>query len=984
MGLRLEVMTKGTIDAVSEGLVPRPIRVYNINDDSLTPEEIIRIKSLLADPVVDISGSPVLAELPSETTVIEMSLKPGVNDPEGKETKRAIENILGREIGDISFAKQFLYKGQLSEEEYMKLKRQIGNPSVINEFIRFNYQNWDPNVGVGFHFPKVDLPAVKPFTYTLTKSGFVIDNATTEEQLMAISGERYLALNLEEMLTIKNHKWDDAKRKSVGLGTMPTDAEIECLAQTWSEHCIHKKFNGKWIYTSEDPNDESGLVPITDSVFKSIIKKSTETIAQKIDWLVSVFEDNAGVIKLNEKYNIAHKVETHNHPSTLDPFAGADTGTGGVIRDNKSTGRGMTPVSSQYAFRTPHPDSYKDLPPEILSPAKILQGIVAGVEDYGNKMGIPTMCGNVFIDDSWLKCGVYVGCVSVAPAEINGVLTHTKEIKSGYIGLSLGGKVGKDGIHGATGSSISLDIGAETRKDVNQSVQIGDPITEKGVFEVMDILERLCLVEATQDCGAGGWNSAIGELSQLSNGAVMDLTHAPEKYKGLTGWEKVISEAQERMVVVIKPENIARVLEICKHNNVEATQIAVFNDSGYYHVLDQNQTIVYLPVEFMHRGLPQMTIKAHYKPCENKEPELPNLENLTETFHKLIGAPNMQIYDWIMTRYDHEVQGGSLIKPIVGVGRGKSDAVAYRPVLGEKEVVIESLGSNPWQGDIDAYHMGKNNVVDAIGKIIAAGGSLEKIVFNGNTTCAKPEDDENVAAQVMRMLKGAADAEIAFGAPTISGKDSTSMERKYKSTVTGKEINVKAKAELLMSGLGIIKDDSTLTTCDFKLPGDLIYIVGETKDELGGSEYYLLHNETGRNVPKSDLMQLKSRYLAVENAIKSGLVHSSQYISKGGLGFTIANSVIAGDLGADILLDSIDEGLGRADKLLFSETTGRFIVTVHGSKQKEFEEKMRGHYTKAIGIVNSGKEFSVEYNFNSIVSTNVDILREKNKGEIRY
>jgi len=978
MGLRLEVMTKGAIDAVSEGLIPRPIRVYNINDDSLTAGEIEAVKNLLADPVVDIFGSPVLAELPHETTVIEMSPKPGVNDPEGKETKRAIENILGREIGDISFAKQFLYKGQLAEEEYEKLKKQIGNP-LINEFIQINYQNWNPKVGVGFHFPKVELPVIKPFEY--------INIWTTDESLMRLSEDRKLALNLEEMKTIVNgfrNEESSKTRKGMGLQSLPTDAELEALAQTWSEHCIHKKFNGKWIYTSEDLNDESGLPHVTDSIFKSIIKKTTYDIMNNIDWVVSVFDDNSGVIKLNDRNNLAHKVETHNFPSTLDPFGGANTGIGGDIRDNKSTGTGSRPCTDQFAFRVPHPNSYTDLPPDILSPAKILQGIVSGVEDYGNKMGIPTMCGNVLIDDGWLKCGVYVGCVSVVPAEINGKLTHTKEIKPGYIGLSLGGKVGKDGIHGATVSSTSQSSNAEKDFQVNQAVQIGDPITEKGVFEVMEILQALGYIEATQDCGAGGWNSAIGELSQLSNGAVMDLTHVPEKYKGLTGWEKLISEAQEREIVVIKPENLARVLEICRHNNVEATNFAVFNDSGYYHVLDQNQTIVYLPVEFMHRGLPQMTIKAHYKPCENKEPELPNLENITGTLHKLVSAPNMQIYDWIITRYDHEVQGGSLIKPIVGIGRGKSDAVAYHPILGEKEVVIETIGSNPWQGDIDAYHMGKNNVVDAIGKIIAAGGSLEKIVFNGNTTCAKPEEDENVAAQVMRMLKGAADAEIAFGAPTISGKDSTSMERKYKSTVTGKEVNVKAKSELLMSGLGVIKDDSTLTTCDFKLPGDLIYVVGETKDELGASEYYLLHNETGRNVPKSDLMEIKSRYLAVENVIKSGLVHSAQYLSKGGLAFAIANSAIAGDLGVDISLDMTDDGLGKADKLLFSETTGRFIVTVHGSKQKEFEEKMRGHYVKPIGVVRHDKNFSVEYKCNSIVSTDVDILREKNKGEIRF
>lgn len=1053
MGHRIEILTKGSTDFSAEGLASSPhVRVYNINDNTLTIDEIAEIERLFADPIVDLATSDrsVLLTTPYEegrldvpTHLIEMSPRPAVSDPEGEEAKEAIERVIGREIGGVSYANQFLWRGDLNENIFAGLRKGLGNP-VINEFRRTEIQEWDPLKGIPFHFPSVDLPKVPAFSY--------LDIHVSDQLLMRMSDDRLLALNLEEMTTVKNQFNNPVfteERASVGLGSRPADAEMECLGQTWSEHCCHKKFNALWEYTSDDPNDEAGLPFLTDSVFKSIIVAATEKISENRGFLVSVFEDNAGVIRLNDRWNISHKVETHNHPTSLDGYGGAGTGIGGVIRDNKSTGTGMRLVSCQYAYRHALPGDYLDLPYKIQSPARTLETVISGVEDYGNRMGIPTACGNLMFGRGWLKPAVYVGGVAVAKAEINGRKTHLKDVKPGYIALNIGGRVGKDGIHGATGSSDSLDADAEESEQLEQSVQIGNPIVEKGVFEVMNYLQELDLIEAAQDCGAGGWNSAVGELAGLLNeteqkryelqsafkekgitkesslderfalaapiidlekkaspfndalkesitsgeifsreshgkgGVVMDLTHAPEKYAGLEGWEKLISEAQEREVIVIKPENLDRILEICKHNNVEATQIAEFNDSGFYHVKDQDKTMVYLPMDFLRKGLPQWRIQAHWKPPELEEPSLPVLEDLTDSLLSLVGQPNMQIFDWISTRYDHEVQGGSLIKPLVGLGRGRSDAIAYQPILTEKEVVIESLGSNPWQGDIDAYHMGKNNVVDAVGKIIAAGGSLDKITFNGNTTCPKPEKDPNVAAKVIRMLKGAADAEIAFGTPTISGKDSTSMERDYKSTETGEDVYVKAKTELLMSGLGVIPDDSTLTTCDFKLPGDVVYVVGDTRDELGASEFYLMHDETGKNVPKSDLQEIKERYLAMTDVIKQGIVHSSHYLGKGGLGFALANSSIAGDLGVEVNLDpTIKGGVVDRVKQLFSETTGRFLVTVHHSQQEAFEKAMQGQYVERIGNVRADSQFNISYNGKEIVKTDVNTIRKENKGKI--
>jgi phosphoribosylformylglycinamidine synthase len=1073
-GHRIEVFTQGGIDFLGRGDITRvPIKVYVIDDATLTPVELRTIQGLVTDPITDISSidSPVNSVVPKGSVIIERSLKPGVTDPEGEQTRAVIERELGRQIGPVSTGRQYLHVGDMDETQYALFRKKKGSP-VINDFIRADSQpsrnllrrgmdHWwtratkkfygEGNPGIGFHFPHADQPIPPVFEY--------LDFNVSNQQLEKISEERELSLNLEEMTAIKDQFFDTeflkARKEVAGLDAMPTDAEAEAIAQTWSEHCCHKKFNAIWEYTSLDPHDEADIPKVTNSVFNSIIRSATEQIISQQDdpYVVSVFSDNAGVVTLDREgnYTFAHKVETHNFPSSLEGFGGANTGTGGVIRDPMSTGKFMDPCLSQYAFCVAPPDYYSDLSIDIQSPGRTLETVVAGVEDYGNKFGIPTSCGKVQIDPGWLKCAVYVGCGAVNKARTkNRRLNHVKEIKSGYIALSLGGGVGKDGIHGATASSTDIGAGAEAKESINQSVQIGNPIVEKCVAEVMKILNEKDYIEASQDCGAGGWNSAVGELTgllqeieqtrykiqehfaskgvvqgdslerklevasevvdfdktiykpylhtledeiesgemftRLSNGKggiVMDLTHVREKYKGLMAWEKLISEAQEREVIVVKPEKLKEVLEICRHYNVEATKLGIFNDTGNYHVIDQDVSVVFLPTEFLHRGLPQMKIKAEWEPPELSEPDLEVPDDITEWFHKMLGRPNIQNYDWIRTRYDHEVGGGSCLKPLVGKGRGTSDATASNPILERPEVVIESLGSNPWQGDIDTYHMGRNNVVDAIGRIVAAGGSLEKIFFNGNTTCPKPEQDPYIAAQVMRMLRGSADAEIAFGTPRISGKDSTSMQRDYESTEgRGKQV-VKAKPDLLMSGIGIVDNDSTITSCDFKIADDRIYVIGKTRDELGASEYYQMHDEIGKNVPKSDFLEIRAQYQALESAIKQGFVNSAQYIGKGGLAEALSRCSLAGDIGALVELSQIDEGLGRADKILFSESTGRFVVSVNPSKREQFEKAMEKVYCQEIGRVYEERDFKAIYESQSVIDSNVDVMRKENMGEIR-
>jgi len=347
-----------------------------------------------------------------------------------------------------------------------------------------------------------------------------------------------------------------------------------------------------------------------------------------------------------------------------------------------------------------------------------------------------------------------------------------------------------------------------------------------------------------------------------------------------------------------------------------------------------------------------------------------------------IGQPNLQSYSWIFERYDHEVQGGSVLKPIVGLGRGKSDAIAYHAVLGQPEVVIETWGSNPLQGDIDTYHMGRNNIVDAIGRVVAAGGSLDRIYFNGNAMCPPPQKDTLDAAKTLRMVKGVGDAELMFDAPTISGKDSPSMQREYISTKDNKTKVVKGQHEMLMSALAIIPDSSTITSPDFKLPGDYIFVVGKTNNELGASEWYRRHSAIGNTVPCSNLQEIRQQYANLEKAIHAGFVHSAQYVAKGGLAAALTNSSLAGDLGYEIDIGTIDEEIGRPEVLLTSETTGRFVVSVSPNNTESFKKLMGRTYVRKIGNVRNNKYITINYNERTIVQTDVPELRSYNKGGI--
>ncbi|HTX43661.1 MAG TPA: AIR synthase-related protein, partial [Methanocella sp.] len=534
-----------------------------------------------------------------------------------------------------------------------------------------------------------------------------IDLDVSDKELMDISRKGTLALSLEEMRRIRDYFKEPAvleARKKVGLSDKPTDVELESLAQTWSEHCKHKIFNAHIDYY------EDGKKEAIDSLFNTYIQGSTSEIAKKVDWMVTVFKDNAGVIRFTGDHNVAFKVETHNSPSALDPYGGAITGIVGVDRDPAGTGMGSKIIAHTdvLCFASPY---YKGrLPPRIFHPRRIMEGVVRGIKDGGNKNGIPTINGAILFDDRYGgKPLVYCGSIGIMPVKVNGKPSHAKKADSGDLIVMAGGRIGKDGIHGATFSSEELHEGSPAT-----AVQIGDPITQKKMLDMLLEARDMGLYRCITDNGAGGLSSSVGETAESSGGCELHLEKAPLKYHGLDPWEILLSEAQERMTLAVPPEKLDDFMALCRRRGVEATVLGKFTASGKFHVLYGDRTVAYLDMGFLHHGLPRMSLTAKWKPPKHAEPKLPE-EGLTGALMNLLSDLNIASKEWVIRQYDHEVQGGSVVKPLVGKDNdGPGDAGVIRPILDRMDGLAIANGINPFYGDIDTYHMTACSIDEAI------------------------------------------------------------------------------------------------------------------------------------------------------------------------------------------------------------------------------------------------------------------------------
>jgi phosphoribosylformylglycinamidine synthase len=937
----------------------RTVDVYTI-DSEFSKEELKMLGEVLfADPVIqNFTVNKSLAE--DFEWLIEVGFKPGVTDNVGKTAKEGIEDIIKTRINGVYTSKQYVIKGEIKREDVERIASGLLANQLIERLEILSHDEWGEK-GI-----RATIPLVK-LSHEPQVSEINLD--VSDEELTRISREGILALNLDEMKTIRNYYKNKKvleERKKLGLTDKPTDVELETLAQTWSEHCKHKIFNAVIDYT-----DGKKAVKI-NSLFKTFIKKSTEEIGK--DWLVSVFKDNAGVIKFDKDWNIVMKVETHNSPSALDPYGGALTGIVGVNRDPLGTGMGSKLIFNTDVFCFASPFYDKALPPRLMHPKRIFEGVRKGVEHGGNKSGIPTINGSIIFDDRFLgKPLVYCGTCGIIPSEINGKATHLKTIIPEDLAVMCGGRIGKDGIHGATFSSEELHEGSPAT-----AVQIGDPITQKKMADFLLEARDLGLYRTLTDNGAGGLSSSIGELAQISGGCEIYLDKCPLKYAGLNPWEILLSEAQERMSVVVDPKRLEEFLKLAKRRGVEATVVGKFTDNRKFHVFYKNKTVAYLDMEFLHEGLPQMNLKAVWSKPRHEELNTKCPEDLTDILKNILGRLNVCSKEYVVRQYDHEVQGGSVVKPLTGLTNdGPSDAAIVKPILDSMEGVVASHGTCPKYSDIDTYNMAACAMDEAVRNYISVGGSLEHVAALDNFCWCDPvksdktPDGEFKLAQLVRANQALYDCTTHYKIPLISGKDS--MKNDY--MIGGVKISI--PPTLLISIIGKISNVRKAVSMDAKEIGDIVYVLGSTKNELGGSEYYAVYNKIGNVAPSVDLGAALKLYKALSEAIDDGLISSCHDCSDGGLGVALAETAFAGGLGMSIDLKKIPTAdMDRNDFLLFSESQSRFVVTVKPQNVKRFEEIMKGNIFANIGKVIKN-EF-IAYGLDGKVCIKSDINELKN------
>lgn len=758
-----------------------------------------------------------------------------------------------------------------------------------------------------------------------------------------IDGNGALGLPLAAMKAIKDY--------FNKLGRNPYDIELESLAQTWSEHCKHN------IFCS--PIDE-----IKDGLYAHYIKRATREINSDI--CVSVFSDNAGGIIFDDDYLIVDKVETHNSPSALDPFGGAMTGVLGVNRDILGFGKGAEPIMNTYYFCFAKEEKgkfYRDKErtDEILPPKYIMKEVIHGVNVAGNCSGIPTQLGSVYFDDRF--CGkplVFVGSVGIIPRNINNAPSHIKKPKNGDKIVIIGGRVGRDGIHGATFSSEAL-----SGNSPSTVVQIGDPITQKKLSNAVIEARDLGLYNAITDNGAGGLSSSIGEMGK--NGFEVDLSKVPLKNDGMAPWEIWISESQERMTLAVPEENLPAFKQIMRKHDVEVSVIGKFNNSGKAVVKCPEETVIMdMEIEFLHDGNPQMHLKTK---LWSKGPTVIPTCNTGMTpsqeteLKEMLSRPNICSKEFIVVQYDHEVQGSSVLKPLQGKGRVCSEAVVSRPILSSNKGVVKSQGFGSSYGEIDTYHMAACAIDTAIRNYVAAGGDISHLALLDNFCWCDAYNPERLW-QLKRAAEACYDFATAFQTPFISGKDS--MFNDFKGyDENGKEVMISAPPSLLVSAIGVIENIENAVSLDVKMPGDLIYALGITYNELGRSEYQLYSGIDNNNVPKVDAKSARKLYERYNLAIKDGIIASAIAPNLGGLAVALAKSLIAGDLGAEIDLSLVPVGKTQNEDtinkiIMFSESQSRILVTIAPQNQQRFEELFKGIVFSCIGKVTEKKTLNIK------------------------
>jgi len=816
MPYRLEITLKNELfDAEGEGVRQKAKNYFGIEIDQIRTIQVITMDAeLLSDQLktiqTEIFTNPVTQVSSFDPLPIEfdwsiwVGYRPGVRDNPGSTAVEAIEDILGIEFGPneaVYTSKRYCLKGKdLTAENADKIAGELLANDIIQQWKIFTKEDWDPDVGIGLIIPKVILNH-NPTVTTIP----VADDSTLER----VSNERNLALNPNDIPTIRAYflnKNVQAARTLAGLSD-PTDIELEYISQARSDHCNHNTFRGLFHFSDL----ETGQREEIDNLFKTCIETPTLKLKKKKPWVVSVLWDNAGVGRFDENHHYVITGETHNSPSNMEAYGGALTGIVGIYRDPMGTGKGSKLIMGSYGYCVGQRDYSGDFMPH-LHPRRLLDGVIEGVRDGGNKSGIPTTFGQVFFHPGYMgKCLVFVTAVGLMPSMIKGEPAEKKKILPGDLIIMCGGRVGKDGIHGVTAASETF-----SEHTPAGHVQIGDPYTQKKMHDFLFEARDEGLIRYITDNGGGGLSSSVGETARVSNGCEVQLEKVPLKYEGLDQWEIWISESQERMTLAVSPEHLDRFFELSKKHAVESTVIGKYTDSGKLHITYDDKTCAYIDLDLLTSGFPQWEFEAEWQSPAGRglfEPVLIEPQKYENLLTDLLSRPNICSKEWIIRQYDHEVQGTSVIKPLIGANRDvNSDAAVIRPVLNSKKGLAFAQALLPTYSKIDAFHMTSCTIDEAVRRLLSVGANLEQI--GGVDNFCWPDiqyhplnnpDGKFKAAQLVRSCRALRDICMTYEIPLLSGKDSMYVDG-YLTGRYGESHKISALETLQFSATSVIDD----------------------------------------------------------------------------------------------------------------------------------------------------------------------------------
>ena len=865
-------------------------------EGELDQDALNKLHGFLVDPLLQ-KGSWT----EPTTTGTEITYLPGVTDNAAATLMHAAEQ-LGLPITGAATGRRVEFGATVDPEHAEQLiERIVANPVIE----RWNSGSIEPT----FHAAGKSTGVAE----TVAVAGRSLD------QLVQLGHDRKLALDPEELLVIQQH-FDQ-------IGRAPTDVELETLAQTWSEHCAHKTFRAH--ITTDDGEDRAPLI--------DMLRQCTDTI--DAPFVKSAFVGNAGIIGFHDDVTLALKAETHNHPSAVEPFGGANTGVGGVIRDVLGIAHKPVAITDILCFGPPD-TPLATMPEGALHPRRIREGVVDGVADYGNKIGLPTVAGAILYDPGYTTNPlVFAGCIG----EARGWTLHDGPFPGDRV-IVLGGRTGRDGIRGATFSSLTMD--ATTGQVAGASVQIGDPIVEKLLIDVLVGAEDL--YTAITDCGAGGLSSAVGEMAE-GVGADVELDHVPLKYPGLEPWEVWLSEAQERMVIAVDPAKLPELEDRCSYYGVELADLGHFTGDGMLTVRSGGTPVLELSTEFLHDGRPQRQMQATMPQPIRGEYVSRKVDSPRDTLLRLLSHRNIASKANTIHRYDHEILGATVIRPLIG---RLTDAPADGVVIADPTDTVGfaiGIGVNPWWGLHDPEAMAYGSVDEAIRNVVACGADPDRVALLDNFSWGDPRR-QSTLGELVAAVDGCCAAAMAYRAPFVSGKDSLNNE--YTGS-DGERHSV--PPTLVITAIAHVPDADRSVTPELAQAGNLLVLLGTTSREFAGSHLDLIYGEPKDVgcVPAPD-PDAPVRYRHLHQAIQAGLVWSCHDLSEGGLAVALAEMCIAGRLGVEITKLPHDD----LPASLFGESQSRLIVEVSPNDLSRFEEAMHGKI-EVIGTVTDGEELII-------------------------